>query len=325
MPAERFGIEIETGFGPGRGYDDVLTAIRAEGIEVLDWRSRHSGHSDDAWTVKYDSSIGDDDDDDHGGCEVVSPPLRFNNEEDRAQVDKVVHALNVAGCRNLDSAGIHIHVSASDLNGFQLANVCRFVWKFEDVMYRIASSGWKTLRSGAIRGDRRDPDGYAKPIHEDMIKQMQKVRDMAGLQRAWSGDQWSTDGDRYHLVNLNSFWIRGTVEFRCFNSSLYSERIQGYIAMCIGIVRDARNGQSRSVAKRFPLGYMHANPHMQKKVLMRFRQVMTCPDSDGPKSKMRQQPPLVSKQDWKRILMCWNDSYPQKNPWGNGPDFAFPA
>lgn len=305
MPAERFGVEIECGFTGGASYASVARAMSAERLEVVNAHDRHYGYDEHKWMITYDSTV-------EGGCEVKSPPLKFRDASDRAQVDAAVRAMNSAGCQVVNEAGIHVHVSASDLDAFQLANVCRFVWKFEDVLYRIASSGWEKIRDGAMNVD--EDEGFAKPLRPEMVDLMKKVRTMKDLQAAWTGENWNTEGDRYHAVNLNSYWAKGTVEFRLFNSSLFAPRIQAYIAMSAAIVRDARNGQSRSVAKSYPLGYMAANPHMQKKLLQRFRQVMTCSTSDGTKSKMADNPPLMSKEDWKLVLMCWNDSRPQVHP-----------
>lgn len=303
MP-ETFGIEIETGFGRGASYHSVATAMRAEGLQVQDNPgSRHFGFSRSKWSVKYDSTLSN-------GAEVVSPPLNFNSPAQREQVNKAIRALMLAGCRVVDEAGIHVHVNASDLSARQIANIVRFVYKFEDVLYRIASSGWDSIRSEALR-DPYDASAYAKQITEEMAKRMMKVRDGEALMQAWAGSAWSGDGDRYHAVNLNPWWNTGTVEFRLFNTSLNAERVQAYIAVAVAVVRDARNGQARQVKTHYPLGTMADHPEAAAKMFLRFQQVMRTASGDSSKSNRAGLPPLMSKEDWKRVLFCWKDSFPQ--------------
>lgn len=303
MP-ETFGIEIETGFGRGASFDTVLREMRREGLPVRDRRTNHFGHDRNAWDVKYDASV-------EHGAEVVSPPLNFNSPRQRGQVDKALRALMLAGCEVRESAGIHVHVNASDLSARQLANVVRFVYKFEDILFRLASSGWDTIRPDATRNMWRD--SFAKEISDEMARKMQKVRDSDALNRAWTGDRWAGGGDRYHAVNLNPYWSQGTVEFRLFNTSLNIERVQAYIAIAVAIVRDARNGQARQVKTHFPLGTMAQNPEKAAAMFLRFQQVMTCTSGDSTKSKRSDLPRLMSKEDWKRVLFCWKDSFAQRS------------
>lgn len=321
MPVEKFGIEIEHMFGRGCNYDRIIREFNTEGLAIVDGRHSHAGSSSTAWTIKRDGSI-------NNGGELVSPPLDFNDPEKRGQVDRAVRCLQRAGALPDKRAGIHVHIGCQDLNAIQIAAVCRFFYKFEDVLYRIASSGWETIRPGALY---RGRSSYAKPLQADVIKRMTKVRNMENLRDAWQGGE--TDAifgtRRYHAVNLESWWLRGTIEFRLFNSSLNPDRIQAYIAICAAIIRDARNGKrtGRSTAKNFPLGTMLAagepthcrtcgkprpcaDHWYQHPALVRFQQVIRYEAG-------------LSKEDWKKVLMCWNDSRPQAavNPAVNDDDF----
>ena len=40
---------------------------------------------------------------------------------------------------------------------------------------------------------------------------------------------------RYHGVNLHSFFTKGTVEFRLFNSTLHAGKIKAYIQFCLAV------------------------------------------------------------------------------------------
>jgi hypothetical protein len=40
---------------------------------------------------------------------------------------------------------------------------------------------------------------------------------------------------RYRALNMHSVWQKGTVEFRCFNSTTHSGEIKSYIQLCLAI------------------------------------------------------------------------------------------
>lgn len=295
MP-EKFGVEIEMGFGTGCNFDTIITKLREAHIPITDSRNTHIGFSNDRWTLKRDGSIS-------RGAEIVSPPLNFENQDDLLQVRQVVDCLRNAGATVDKRAGIHVHVDASDLSAHKLANIVRFVYKFEDVLIRIASSGWRQIREYAL-------NQYAQLMPLTMVKKMTKVRDGEALSDAWGNYESVFSRSRYHMVNLESWWVRGTVEFRIFNSSMNPDRVLAYIALSVAIVRDARNGQSRSTAKNYPLGWMATHtPEEVDKLFLRFQQVLTTTTGDGKASKMENR--LMSKEHWKLIRMCWADSIPQ--------------
>lgn len=299
----RFGVEIEF----VGDLSVVLDTLRNAGVPVRDSRHTHSGYSLTEWSVKRDGSV-------HRGGELVSPPLDFDNEEQRAQVTTAVQALQDSGARPDPSAGIHVHVEAKNFDGSvlearQIANIVRFTYKFEDLIYRIASSGWQTIRDGAR--------SYARPIPEVTARAIMEVKTQDELLAVWNGqtatrrrraqlgDGFRRHLDRYTGTNLRAFFDKGTIEFRYFNSSVCPERVQAYIALCIAIVDDARYGFSRSVAKHYPLGSMESGAVKPEALYMRFQQIMRSESKD---TKV-----LMTTEDWKNLRkVCWNDSVPQR-------------
>lgn len=291
----KFGIEIEC-----VGSRDRMTEeLRAAGLHVSSINS-HLGFSENAWTVKRDGSVG-------SGGEVVSPPLDFDNASDREQVTIALEALQRAGCRPDESAGIHVHVDANDLNARQVANVGRFMFKFEDVIYRIASSGWERIRPNGV-------GNYCKPLAADLVAKLTKVRDKNDFYKAWYGSVQNGEfnanrqghGSRYNGLNLHSWVYRGTIEFRVFNSSLNPKRVQGYIALAVAIVQDAREGFARSTGKSYRLGDMAAGTVKESAAIMRLQQIM--------RSESRDTKVLMTKEDWALVRYCWKDSKPQRAP-----------
>lgn len=310
--ARKFGVEVEF----AGDMTLALDALRATGLQIHDSRHTHvSGRAPNGWTVKRDGSVS-------RGGELVSPPLDFDDPEQRGQVNIAVEALQAAGCTTDTAAGIHVHIEATNEDGTtfsakQIGAVVRFFYKFEDAIYRIASSGWESLRPGART--------YAVPIPEITAQKIMKVRTSEELERVWNGraendpygysygeqrrrrsQQINHHHDRYHAVNLQSFFYRNTVEFRMFNSSLNPKRIQAYIALCMAIMEDARQGHSRSVKKSYRLGAMHSGQVSEQALMMRLQQVLR---SEGKDTHV-----LMSEEDWKNLRkVCWKGSRPQPN------------
>lgn len=299
---KRFGLEVEF-------IGDLLAAINAlreAGLEVVDGRHSHLGSSPTAWTVKRDGSV-------YRGGELVSPPLDFDDPAQRGQVTTAVKALQRSGATTDQCAGIHVHIEAKNGNrnmtAREIAAVVRFTYKFEDAIYRIASSGWESIRGGART--------YARPIPEATAQAIMKVKSRDELRRVWSG-MWGRRGSRglllaqtrYTATNLEALEAHNTIEFRYFNSSVNPVRIQTYIALCMAIVDDARNGFSRSVKKSYRVGDMASGRVSEKAVLLRLQQILRTNSKD---TKI-----CMGDEDWKNLrTICWKGSRPQWSLWGD--------
>lgn len=304
----RFGVEIEF----VGDLANVLAALRETNLTVIDSRHTHNtGNAPAGWAVKRDGSV-------QGGGELVSPPLDFDDPDQRGQVDIAVDALLRAGAQTDPMAGIHVHIEAKNedgtvFSGRQIGSVVRFAYKFEDAIYRIASSGWQSLRPGAR--------SYCKPIPEELAQSIMRAKTIDEIRNLWdgynlsgnrvrNGSQWNRSMDRYYAINMRSFFQRGTIEFRYFNSSLNAKRIQTYIALCAAIVHDARLGYSRSVKKSYRLGSMLSGQVCEKAVLLRLQQILRTDSKDTSV--------IMSEVDWKNLRnICWKGSVPQPNIFGS--------
>ena len=52
---------------------------------------------------------------------------------------------------------------------------------------------------------------------------------------------------RYHGINLHSYFSKGTVEFRLFNSTLHAGKIKAYIQFCLAVSAWAVTSQDKVV------------------------------------------------------------------------------
>lgn len=283
----KFGIEVEF----GGDLTALINELVAEGLSSNSSVHSYMGHSETEWIVKRDGSV-------QGGGELVGPPLRFDSEEDRDQVTRAIKCMQRAGCRPIEQAGIHVHIESRGMTPRQISAVGRMFARYEDVLYRLGTSGWRTLRSAARQ--------YAKPLTEDQKKGLAKAKTDDQLQRAYYGSDggWRREShghsSRYCGLNLHSHWYRGTIEFRIFNSSVNPERVQAYIAVCAAIIRDAKNDKLRSIGKgAHALGSMERMTQEEvDKVFFNFISVM------------RYQAGL-SIDDYRLVKRFWKDSVPQ--------------
>lgn len=310
----KFGLEIEV--GTLHSADELVEMLAEAGITCINSAYTHQGNSMTDWMLKSDGSLGglrDAEGRSLSGYEFVSPPLDFDDPDQRGQVDVVASVLERT-CTPVPQGGIHVHIEAvnddgSQMTGRQIGSVVRFFHKFEDAIYRIASSGWAELRPGART--------YAKSIPEEAVQAICKARTNADVRAVWDGN-YSTNGrsmwtsaslDRYFAVNLRSYFMRNTIEFRCFNSTVNGKRMQAYIALSMAMVQDARHGHARYTKKNYPLGSMYSGAVTEQALMLRLQQVL--------RSAGRDTHVLMSEADWKNLRKtCWRDSVPQRNIFG---------
>jgi hypothetical protein len=288
MP-RRFGLEVEFA-GSVQGAADALRAAGLGDGVIYPYNRNASGG---LWTIKRDGSVGN-------GGEMVSPVLEIDNDAHREQVTAAIMALRSSGARTEATAGVHVHIDGTDMNAEQVAAVARCFAKFEDCIYRVASSGWQSVRAGATR--------YAKPMPIETVAKIAKAKTRDNLGKAYYGvadanaaevaGRQHHNSARYYGLNLHSWFYRKTIEFRVFNSSLNPERIQGYIGMCMAIVQDSKNGKRRSINKRYALGDMAAGRADEAAARHRFLQVLRY-DAD------------MALVDMERLTKIWKDSKPQ--------------
>ena len=70
-----------------------------------------------------------------------------------------------------------------------------------------------------------------------------ETKDFTKLEEVWyEGDisnRQHYNWTRYHALNLHSVFYRGTVEWRCFNSTLHAGRAAAYVNLCLAISAQA--------------------------------------------------------------------------------------
>ncbi len=236
----RFGVEIET---VGINRKDTVSGI----LTVVGGEVKHEGGSYDKWScvapdgrkwsTVSDASIG------RGNAEVVSPILTYPT--DMPVLQNVIRAIRKAGGKVNSSCGIHVHVDASCLDGRQLGNLAKIVYKQELLILHALQISQSRLNS------------YTKPMEDNFIGNVDKYRPKSLEQL---GKLWYEDNDdhrsehyhssRYHGVNFHSLFYRGTVEFRWFESTLHAGKVKSYIQYCLALVHRAQTVKFAASKKR---------------------------------------------------------------------------
>lgn len=229
-----FGVEIEM---VGRRRSTVARAIHSvvggkRPVHVVDQEDEAITHeevhtaSGSVWKVEDDDSLQAPE---HLRAELGSPVLAAG---DIGTLKAVVAAVAATGARTNRYCGVHVHIGAADAS---VEDICRLI----DLMIEEES---RLVQDFGIRGGRLE--NFCKLMSPEFVKTFKKrrPRNIDELETLWYGTRPNPKwlGDRYHPsryrgLNLQSWFVRYTVEFRYFDSSLDPERIEAYVRRCIEI------------------------------------------------------------------------------------------
>ena len=242
-----FGCEIEmTGLTRQQAAEAVASLFGTNAVHSRSSRTYDPWEVTDnegkTWRFVYDSSI-------HGShrtgrqqvpigdgdykVEMNSPKLEYS---EMGKLQEVVRTLRHAGAVVNGSCGMHVHVDASKHTPQSLKNALSIMYSKEDILF-------KALNVNESRVER-----WCQKVREPMLKQARRLssdetRDLTQLENIWyEGDNGSADHynwTRYYALNLHSVFYRGTVEWRCFNSTLHAGRAAAYINLCLAISAQA--------------------------------------------------------------------------------------
>ncbi len=165
--------------------------------------------------------------------EMVTPKLTY---AELPKLQECVRRVRKAGAKANGSCGIHVHVDASNHNRQSLKNLIGIMYSKEDILF-------KALQVSESRAER-----WCKKVREPMLRQARtlssdETNDLTQLERVWyEGNVENTDHynwTRYYALNLHSVFYRGTVEWRCFNSTLHAGKVAAYVNLCLAISAQA--------------------------------------------------------------------------------------
>ncbi len=254
MKEQCFGVEIEM---TGITREEAARAL----ADYFGTTPEYWGRTYDAWIVKdpagkewklmSDSSI-------HPECQSEDGYLRlekYSKEGKRYKVEMVTPKLTydelphlqecmrrvtAIGAKVNDSCGLHVHVDASNHNRQSLKNLISIMYSKEDLLF-------KALQVNEERARR-----WCRKVREPMLKEArtlsaEETPDLTRLENIWYEGFENEDQDRhshynksrYYALNLHSVFYRGTVEWRCFNSTLDPAKAAAYVHLCLAMSAQA--------------------------------------------------------------------------------------
>lgn len=201
------------------------------------------------WKIMRDSSItpirNDDTSEplDEYRVEFVTPPLNYSDIE---LLQNIIRKLRENGAKAHSSCGIHIHVDGANHTTVSLRRLVNFMTARQDLIYEALQIG-----------DRES--SWCHKLNKTLLDAMKKDKYLTKekaeeiwYSRANDGycggiDHQHYNSTRYHGVNLHSFFTKGTVEFRLFNSTLHAGKIKAYIQFCLAVSAWAITSQEKIV------------------------------------------------------------------------------
>ena len=165
--------------------------------------------------------------------EMVTPKLTYS---ELPRLQECIRCLRRAGGKVNSSCGMHVHVDAANHNRQSLKNLIGIMYSKEDILF-------KALKVNEARAAR-----WCQKVREPMLVQARQLssdetKDLTQLEQIWyegfNGSREHYNWTRYYALNLHSVFYRGTVEWRCFNSTLHAGRAAAYVNLCLAISAQA--------------------------------------------------------------------------------------
>lgn len=176
--------------------------------------------------------------------EMVSPKLTY---EEMGKLQEVVRCLRKKGAKVNSSCGMHVHVDASNHTPRSLKNALTIMYSKEDLLF-------KALQTNPARVNQ-----WCQRVREEVLEDIRRMPSgtmrMDEFRRRWYQDRQRGeshshyDSTRYYALNLHAVFDKGTVEWRCFNSTLHAGKVRAYITLALAISAQAINQKCTHMRK----------------------------------------------------------------------------
>ena len=178
--------------------------------------------------------------------EMVSPKLEYS---EMGKLQEVVRCVKNAGAFVNSSCGMHVHVDASNHTPRSLKNALTIMYCKEDILFK------------ALNVQTRREDEYCQKVRPMVLEKIRRMPNstitMEKFKRAWyEGNDGSSEHynwTRYYALNLHAVFSKGTLEWRCFESTLHAGKVRSNITLALAISAQAIN-QSCTHAKKTEIG-----------------------------------------------------------------------
>lgn len=214
-----FGVEIECILPRHYSYEMLASAIREAGVMCQAEMYSHSTRSH--WKIVRDGSV-------HGnGAEIVSPPL--SGEAGLEALRTVCRVLTGVGCKVDKSCGLHVHVGCQGLQVEFFKTLVRLYRHYETAIDAFLSPSRRGNVNGFCQSSRVD---YAALVRAETVQQV-------GVASGQTYFNQSRSSSRYRKLNLMSYPVYGTVEFRHHQGTVEARKAEMWVRFCLRMVETA--------------------------------------------------------------------------------------
>ena len=173
--------------------------------------------------------------------ELNSPKLEYS---EMGKLQEVVRALRHAGAVVNSSCGLHVHVDTSKHTPQSLKNALSIMYSKEDILFK------------ALKVNEHRVEHWCRKVREPMLEKIRRLptnTTMDRLRQEWyeggNGSHEHYNWTRYYALNLHSVFYRGTLEWRCFESTLHAGKVRAYITLALAISAQAINQKKTLMRK----------------------------------------------------------------------------
>lgn len=235
----------------GRGEFRINPLKRLIGYEIEVSECR-DGSRVNSLAQKYGAGLCHD-----GGMFEMNPPPG-NGDKLVSMLKDISTQLREAGVKAGTRDGLHTHIDCRDLSWEDIRKVCVLYGKTEPALYSLIDP--RRFTANSQRGGFSKPVGgpglvrmMSSPItaKEDIINFVFGSKENM-LESRGNGKQ-PRGGDRYLGLNLYSWWIRGTIEFRMHHGTTRWEKMLYWGMLLGGMVQTAVDKGGKTIAD-WPVG-----------------------------------------------------------------------
>ena len=174
--------------------------------------------------------------------EMVSPKLEYG---EMGKLQEVVRCLKKHGAQVNKSCGMHVHVDASNHTAKSIKNALTIMYSKEDILFK------------ALKVQTSRERNYCQKVRPTVLEEIRHMPNsnisMEKLKQAWyegnDGSQEHYDCTRYYALNVHAVFSKGTLEWRCFESTLNAGKVRANITLALAISAQAINQKCTHMKK----------------------------------------------------------------------------
>lgn len=185
-----------------------------------------------------------------GGMEIVTQPAR--GKQFRLDIGNLIKGLNAAGTKVNNSCGLHVHVDGRDLDVFGIQRLAQIWRKVEPAMYDLVAYSRRTnhyskpcsafLDEIAAASDGKElREALYQALYQTQPRDAHQKKDLERRKKQKHG------GERYYGLNLHSWFMRRTVEFRLHQGCLDAKKIIAFGEICGWLMQQAASMTSKAI------------------------------------------------------------------------------